>query len=255
MTDEAELTYLYCGASNCTMIKMPEGSTMLINTGTSNDRNNSAQRTLVPYLGSKGIHKIDLLVINSMDKNEFRNLLYLVSNFKVGRILIPLYYREIMSEKSFAGNFSDIKIEYITKPEIINKQGNFRLYLYYDSLLTGKTMMTQFVYGDQSFVFNDAIEPAENIYNAVSLCNTYLTMQSLRVTGSGSFATTPAEMVTRFEPEYIVIGETLTGRKKLSSEIFIKTLDEFTYNVLNVGTEGAVILRTNGELTRRVLWR
>jgi len=255
LTNETEITFLYSGASNCTLIKMPEGSSILINTGTSNEKNNSAQRTVLPYLGSKRLNKIDLLVINRMDKNEFRNLLYLVTNIEVGKILIPAFYRKVLEDKSFAGNFRNTNVQYITQSEIINKKGNFRLYLYYDSLLEGKSMMTQFVYGEQSFVFNDAKDAAENVYNAVFLNNMDLTLQALRVTGSGSFATTPAELITRFEPEYIVIGETLTGRKKVNSEIFIKTLDDFTYNVLNVETDGAVILRTNGEITRRVVWK
>ncbi len=190
-----------------------------------------------------------------MDKNEFRNLLYLVSSVHVNKIVLPEFYRKVIEDKNFAGNFRDVNIEYVKTNRIINKQGNFRLYIYYDSLLAGKSMMTQFVYGDQSFVFNDAVNAEENVYNTASLCSNDLTLQALRVTGSGSFATTPAELITKYEPEYILIGETLTGRKKVNSEIFIKTLDEFTYNVLNVGTDGAVILKTNGEVTRRVLWK
>lgn len=255
ITNEAEITYLYCGESNCTLIKMPEGSSVLINCGTSGENYNSAQRTVIPYLKSKGLEQIDLLVINSLDKDEFRNLLYMVNNIKVGRIVLPVCYENIVTDKSFAGNFRDVKTDFVTGSEVLNKQGTFRLYLYYDSLLRGKSMMTQFVYGDQSFVFSDAKLPGEILFNTLYLNDLDLTMQALRVTGSGSFLTTPAELIAESEPEYAVIGETLTGRRKVNSEIFIKTLEEFNYNVLNVGTEGAVILRTNGEMTRRVLWR
>ncbi len=255
MTDEAEITYLYTGSANSTLIKMPSGSTVMINAGTSNDKYNSAQRTVLPYLKGDGVDKLDLLVINSMDKNEFRNLLYLVQNFEISKIMMPVYYKKIVNEKGFAGNFRNTNIEFISGSKIVNRKGNFRLFIYYDSLLEGSSMMTQFLYGDQSFVFNDAITPEENIFNTVYLNTLDLNMQAIRVTGSGTFSTTPAEFITGINPEYIVLGETVIGTRKVSSEIFSAALNETGYNVLDVGKSGAVILKSNGDFTRRVDWR
>ncbi len=254
-TNEAELTFLYAGSSNSTLVKMPEGTSVMINAGTSNERNNSAGRTIIPYLKSKSIDNIDLLILNSLDKNEFRNLLYLVSNYSVSKIMLPIYYKQVLGGKRFAANFDDTKIEYITGSKIINSKGKFRIYLYYDSLLQGSTMMTQFLYGDQSFVFTDAVAPEDNIFNTIFLNKLDLSIQVLKVTGSGSFIKTPPEFITQTDPEYIVIGETVTGRKKVNSEIFSNILDNSGYNILNVGSEGAVILKTYGDFTRRVIWK
>lgn len=255
LTDEAEITYLYSGASNSTIINLPQGTSVMINCGSSSEKYNTAQRTIIPYLFSKGINSIDLLIINSLDKNEYRNLLYFVNNFEIKKILIPVYYKNVIENKGFAGNFKNTDIKYITAPEVVNKNGNFRLYIYYESLLSGKSMMSQFVYGDQSFVFSDATSPEEIIYNTIYLNNLDLNFQAIRVSGSGTFTTTPPDFIAINAPEYIVIGENITGRKKLNSEIFNKTLNELNYNVLNVGREGAVILKTNGDMTRRVNWR
>ncbi|NOS84754.1 MAG: DUF4131 domain-containing protein [Ignavibacteria bacterium] len=255
MTDEAEITYLYTGSANSTMIKMPGGSTVMINAGTSNDKYNSAQRTVIPYLKGSGVDKLDLLVINSLDKNEFRNLLYLVQNFEISKVMMPVHYKRIVNEKGFEGNFRNTNVEFVTGSKIVNRNGNFRLFIYYDSLLAGSSMMTQFLYGEQSFVFNDAITPEENIFNTVYLNTLDLNMQGIRVTGSGTFNTTSAAMITEINPEYIIIGETVTGRRKVSQEIFSAALNETGYNVLDVGKSGAVILKTNGDFTRRVDWR
>ncbi len=254
-TSEAEVTFLYTGASNSALIKMPGGTSVMINAGTSNEKYNSAQRTVIPYLKSGSIKNIDILLLNSLDKNEFRNLLYLVSNFDVSKIMLPVYYKDVMETKNFIKNFDSTRVEYVTGSRIINQKGNFRLYIYYDSLYKGISMMTQFLYGDQSFVFNDAITPEDNIYNSIYLNKLDLNMQVLRVPGSGSFANTPTEFITDTDPEYIVIGETVTGRRKVNSEIFSSALNEFGYNILNVGKEGAVILKTNGDFTSRVVWR
>lgn len=254
LTDEAEITYLYSGASNSTLINLPQGTSVMINCGTSSEKFNSAQRTIIPYLRTAGINYLDLLVINSLDKNEFRSLLYFVNNFEIKKILVPVYYKNVIENKGFAGKFKKTDIEYITAPEVVNKNGNFRLYIYYDSLMAGKSMMSQFVYGDQSFVFSDAAAPEEIVYNTIYLNNLDLNLQAIRVKGSGTFTTTPPDFIAITVPEYIVIGETITGRKKLNSEIFIQTLNELSYNVLNIGREGAVILKTNGDMTRKVNW-
>jgi beta-lactamase superfamily II metal-dependent hydrolase len=255
MTNEAEITFLYNGSSNSTLVKMPGGSSVMINAGTSNEKYNSAERTVIPYLRASSLNKIDLLILNSMDKNEYRNLLFLVSNFEVTKIMLPVYYKSVMENKSFIKNFGNTKIDYITSSRIVNQKGNFRLYIYYDSLYKGSTMMTQFLFGDQSFVFNDAVKPEDIIFNAVYINTLDLNMQVLRVPGSGSFLSTPAQFICETDHEYIVIGETNSGRRKVNAEIFSIALIEFGYNILNVGKEGAVILKTNGDFTSRVVWR
>ncbi len=254
-TKEAEITFLYTGPSNSTLVKMPGGSSVMINAGSSNVRYNSAERTVIPYLKSNSVKNIDLLILNSLDKNEFRNLLYLVRNFDVSKIMLPVFYKNVLSNRSFNKNFIKTKIEYVTASRIVNQKGNFRIFIYYDSLYQGSSMMTQFLYGDQSYVFNDAVTPVENFYNSIYLNKFYLNMQVLRVPGSGSFYTAQPEFISDTDPEYIVIGETNSGRKKVNSEIFAATLNETGYNVLNVGKEGAVILKTNGDFTRNVKWR
>lgn len=91
--------------------------------------------------------------------------------------MLPVYYKNIIANKGFIKNFSDAKIDYVTGSRIINQKGNFRLYVYYDSLNKGSTMMTQFLYGDQSFVFNDAGTPEDILFNAVYLNTLDLNMQ------------------------------------------------------------------------------
>jgi len=255
LTDEAEITFLNTGAANCTYIKMPGGTNVMVNAGTSNERFNSAQRTILPFIRSVGNDRIDLLIMNSMDKNEFRNLLYLLQNADVKKLMIPVYYKKIISENAFKGNFKNTEVEFVSGSKIVNRNGNFRIFIYYDSLCRGSTMMTQFLFGEQSFIFTDAVKPEEIIFNSVYLNNLDLNSQVIRVPGSGSFLTTPAEFITVVNPAYILIGETVSGRRRVNSEIFSAALKENGYNILDVGKSGAVIFKTNGDYTKRVVWK
>lgn len=105
MTDDAGADLLYTGSSNSTLVKMPQGTSVLVNAGTSTVKYNSAERTVIPQLKRSGISCVDLLVLNSMDADEFRNLLYFVNNFSVNKIILPVYYKSVLERKAFAGNF------------------------------------------------------------------------------------------------------------------------------------------------------
>jgi competence protein ComEC len=169
MTNKAEITYIDVGNSNSTLIEMPQGTSVLINTGTSSDKYTSAERNIIPYLKTKDINELDLLIVTSLNRNELKSLKYLVENFPVRKILLPVYYQQIFENGLIAASFKNANIDFVENSMIINKQGKFRIYLYYDSLYKGESMMAELLYGEQSFLFNDSYELEEDLRNAAFL--------------------------------------------------------------------------------------
>lgn len=143
-------------------------------------------------------------------------------------------------------------IYYISK--VINRKGSFRLYVYYDSLARGPAMMSQFIYGNQSFIFNDALSEQVNIFNTAYLFNTDLIAHT-RTSGAGSLSQTPAELILHCGAEFVIVGESPKGRTRINSETFSRALVGSGFNVLNTSKSGAVIMRTNGDYTRIVDWK
>ncbi len=250
-TDKAEITYIDIGNSNSTLIKMPEGTSILINTGSSTEKYNSAQRTVIPYLKTQGINELDLLIINSLNVNEFRNLTYLVLNFKVNKVILPAYYKPVFEKKGIASNFNETTIEFIDNSRIINKQGKFRIYLYYNN--NSESMLTQFTYGWQNFLFCDSYSFYEDQFNTA-----YLTedteIKILKTAGTGSFDYTSADFLSKANPELVVISQSKAPRKKLYSDVFRTTLENFGIDVMNTNENGALIFKTDGEVMEKVEW-
>ncbi|HEY3249843.1 MAG TPA: ComEC/Rec2 family competence protein, partial [Ignavibacteria bacterium] len=253
-TDKVKLTYMDAGNSNSTLIKLPQGTYILINAGGSTDKYFSAERNIIPYLRREGVGSIDLLFINSLNLNEFKNLLYFVKHFDVNRIIMPAYYKPLFEIQSVNGKFKDVKIDFIVEPIIINKQGNFRLYVYYNSELKGETMMTEFVYGEQSFIFSDSYNALDDYISTAYLPHENALMV-LKAAGSGSFDYNSADFIARAEPEFIVISSSDKGRKKAESDLFKSALEESGYTVFKTSEEGAIIFETDGYVTNRVMWR
>lgn len=252
-TNKAQITYIDVGNSNSTFIKMPQGTSILINTGSSTVNYASAQRNVLPYLKSKGTTELDLLIINSLNYNEFRNLKYLVENFNIKRIFVPVYYKPVFDAPVTCSFVKSTNVEFVKGSRIINSKGNFRLYIYYDSLARGVSMLTEFVYGSQRFLFNDSYSFEEDLANADYLG--YSTSTAiLKASGTGSFDYTSAEFITKANPNYVVISQSKNPRKKINADVFALTLEKFGINVLNTKDNGALIFKTDGNTTERVEW-
>jgi len=252
-TNKVQLTYLDVGNSNSTLIKMPEGTNILINSGSSTDKYFSAERNIMPYLKKQGCGVIDVLFINSLNLREYKNLMFLIKNYPVKKAVIPVYYKPLFDDMKIAGKVNT-DFEFITESKIFNRQGNFRIYVYYNPDLKGESMMSELVFGEQSFIFNDAKDILEDYINTSYLPDDNALMV-LKASGSGSFDYNSAGFIAKAEPEFVIVSSSQKGRKKKDSGVFEQSLNETGYTVLKTGNEGAIIFETDGYETKRVMWR
>ena len=246
------LIYFDVGNSNSCLISSPGGVNILINTGTSTIKYTSAERNIIPYLKSRGVKEIDLLIITSLSKDEFRNLLYFSENYPVKNVLVPYFYKNIFEKPEYAGKFSGTRIEFVSQPQIISSISKMRFYVVYDyKNLNSESMLVHVLYGDEWFTFSDSKGLTEENY--YSLFNFFDSTRVLKVPASGSFSFTMPESIIRANPESVVISSN-RSRKRLNSDIFTESLKATGVNVFNTGETGAVIFETDGEKTEKIDW-
>ena len=246
------LIYFDVGNSNSCLISSPNGENILINTGTSTVKYTSAERNIIPYLKSRGVSDIDLLVITSLNKNEFRNMLYFVKNFPIKKILVPAYYKPIFEKNEYASTLSGRNIKFVSESQLMSLFPDIRFYIIYDykNLNTG-SMLVHLLYGNELFTFSDSKGLTEEYY--YSIFNITDSTRVLRVPASGSFSFTTPESIIRANPESVVISSN-RSRKSPNSDIFSGSLKEMGINVYNIGELGAVIFETDGERTEKINW-
>ncbi|MCI0450670.1 MAG: DNA internalization-related competence protein ComEC/Rec2, partial [Chlorobi bacterium] len=252
-TDKVQITYIDVGSSNSTLIKMPLGTSVLINTGSDTKKYSPSERNVIPYLKTQGIGELDLLIITALNANEFRSLNNFVKNFPVKKILIPVYYKPVFENELINTSFKNTKIYFVENSQIVNKQGKFRIYLYYDSLYNGESMMAQFTYGDQSFIFTDSYSLNEDFLNTKLIFGDD-NVQVLKTAGAGSFDYSSAEFLAKANPEFVVISSSRSTRKKMRTDIFTASLEHIGMNVLKTNENGALIFESDGEVTESVNW-
>lgn len=92
--------YIYIGEGNASLIQTKKGKNILIDSGDGGEeRYNSGEKILLPYLLFNKIHKIDEIYITHLDKDHFGGAESIVKNLNVKKVYIPYGY---INDESFA---------------------------------------------------------------------------------------------------------------------------------------------------------
>ncbi len=82
--DHLRVTFLDVGQGESSVVELPDKKVMLIDGGM--HKPDMGRRVIAPHLWSKGIKKIDYMVISHPHPDHYGGLFYIIDNFKVGEI-------------------------------------------------------------------------------------------------------------------------------------------------------------------------
>jgi len=83
--EELRCTFLAVGHGGCTVLEMPDGRTILYDSGAI-DGPEVTRRQIAPFLWNRGIRKIDEIILSHADLDHFNGLPALLDRFAVGQI-------------------------------------------------------------------------------------------------------------------------------------------------------------------------
>jgi competence protein ComEC len=86
--DKLKVTFLDVGQGDAIFVQFPNGKTMLIDAGPSQEKFDSGQRTIYPFLKYQGLSTIDLALISHGDADHAGGFSYLLSHVKVKKLMI-----------------------------------------------------------------------------------------------------------------------------------------------------------------------
>lgn len=84
-SDEARVTFLAVGHGGCVVIETPDGRVLLYDAGTTAGPD-AVRRVIAPYLWSRGIGRIDEIVLSHADLDHFNAVPELLRRFPVGQV-------------------------------------------------------------------------------------------------------------------------------------------------------------------------
>ena len=171
---ENEITVLAMDQGSSIFLRDMTGKTILIDVGREKESekkegwqekvsSSTTQRNLIPYLKSRGVAKLDQLVLTTGDAKQLGNLLELTKEFEIGEILLP---EGILEQKVFVEKLksSKVKVGAIKKGEDLSIFGSRLEVSHLSGDKSGEVSDSLFLHGkllNQTFLFAKDIKEKE----------------------------------------------------------------------------------------------
>ena len=203
-----------------------------------------AEHTIYSYLKRRGVKKIDVLIATHPDTDHIGSMDYIIDKFKISHFYMPnaktdseAFYNLLDSCKE-----KNLKIEYLTKGNVLKIDGSTTMEILSPSKITDKNNLNSIVsllnYKGYEFLFTGDAEK-ENESEILSSCN-LPDIEFLKAGHHGSSSSSTDEFIEKLKPEAVAIS---CGYNNDYGHPHRSVLDTFREN-------GSVVYRTdkNGSL-------
>lgn len=249
---ENEITMLDVGQGESIFLRDVTGKTMLIDVGgkAESDKKieawqekattSNAQRTLIPYLKSRGVDKIDKLILTNTDREHVGDLLEVTKAFHVGEILVS---KGSLTQKEFVAELevSQTKVRSVTAGENLPIFGSHLEVLSPGKIGDGKRDNSLVLYGkllDNHFLFTGNLkEEGEK-----DLLKQYpdLDVDVLKAGQHGAKTSSNPAFLEKLKPEITFISVGKNNRAKLPHQETLTRLESIKSKIYRTDQNGAI---------------
>lgn len=249
---ENEITMLDVGQGESIFLRDVTGKTILIDVGgkAESDKKiekwqekattSNAQRTLIPYLKSRGVAMIDQLILTNTDKEHVGDLLEVTKAFHVGEILVSkgsLKQKEIVAELEA----TQTKVRSVTVREYLPIFGSQLEVLSPRKIGDGGHEDSLVLYGkllDKNFLFTGNLEEK----GEKDLLKQYpdLEVDVLKASQHGSKTSSSLAFLETLKPEFTLISVGKNNRTKLPYQETLTRLQGINSKVYRTDQQGAI---------------
>ena len=249
---ENEITMLDVGQGESIFLRDVTGKTILIDVGgkAESDKKiqawqekattSNAQRTLIPYLKSRGVDKIDQLILTNTDKEHIGDLLEVTKAFHIGEILVS---KGSLTQKEFVAELeaSQTKVRSVTAGENFSIFGSQLEVLSPRQIGDGDRDDSLVLYGkllDKHFLFTGNLEEKRE----KDLLKHYpdLEVDVLKASQHGAKTTSNPTFLEKLKPEITLISVGKNNRTKLPHQETLTRLEGIQSKIYRTDHQGAI---------------
>ena len=248
---ENEITMLDVGQGESLFLRDVTGKTILIDVGGKADSDkkiedwqkksttSNAQRTLIPYLKSRGVAKIDQLVLTNTDKEHVGDLLEVTKAFHVGEILVS---KGSLTQKEFVAELqaTNTRVRSVTvgdklsifgsQLEVLSTRENGEANLDDTLVLYGKLL-------DKHFLFTGNLK--EKGEKELLKQHPTLEVDVLKVGQHGAKTSSSSVFLEKLKPEITLISVGKNNRVKLPHQETLTRLESIKSKIYRTDQQGA----------------
>ena len=220
------ITFLDVGQGDCSIIILPKGKTILVDTGGFyNDKGKISKNKIIPYLNSNGISNIEYLIITHGDQDHIGGALTLVENFKVEKVIFNCgEFNEL--EKDLIKVLDKKKIPYYSCIKELNIDDN-KLYFLNNKDYGNENDNSSVIYTELNgykfmFMGDAGIEVEEDLIEKYNLKDTDV----LKVGHHGSKTSSGKEFVGVINPKHSIISVGKNNRYGHPNDSVLQNLND-----------------------------
>ena len=220
------ITYLDVGQGDSSVIILPHGKTVLIDTGGLFNSNYSlAKNKIIPYLNSKGINRIDVLILTHGDYDHMGESVNLINNIRVSKVILNCgefnnlenELIEVLDRKKIKYylcikelNIDKYKLQFLNTKEYDNENDNSNV-IYIE--LDGYKFM---------FMGDSGIEKEKDILDKYNISD----INVLKVGHHGSKTSSDKKFIDEIKPKYSIISVGKNNRYGHPNKEVLDTLND-----------------------------
>ena len=249
---ENEITMLDVGQGESIFLRDMTGKTILIDVGgkAESDKKiqawqekattSNAQRNLIPYLKSRGVDKIDQLILTNTEKEHVGDLLEVTKAFHVGEILVS---KGSLTQKEFVAELeaSQNKVRSVAAGENLPIFGSYLEVLSPRQIGDGDRDGSLVLYGrllDKYFLFTGNLEEKRE----KDLLKHYpdLEVDVLKASQHGAKTSSNPTFLEQLKPEITLISVGKNNRTKLPHQETLTRLEGIQSKIYRTDQQGAI---------------
>ncbi|VTT06567.1 DNA internalization-related competence protein ComEC/Rec2 [Streptococcus oralis] len=249
---ENEITMLDVGQGESIFLRDLTGKTILIDVGGKAESSkkierwqektttSNAQRTLIPYLKSRGVAKIDQLILTNTEKEHVGDLLEVTKSFHVGEILVS---KGSLKQKEFVAELqaTQTKVRSVTMGERLTIFGSQLEVLSPRKIGDGGHEDSLVLYGkllDKNFLFTGNLEEK----GEKELLRQYPDLEAdvLKASQHGSKKSSSSDLLEKLKPEFTLISVGKNNRTKLPHQETLTRLETIKSKIYRTDQNGAI---------------
>ena len=249
---ENEITMLDVGQGESIFLRDVTGKTILIDVGGKVEASkkieawqekattSNAQRTLIPYLKSRGVDKIDQLILTNTDKEHVGDLLEVTKAFHVGEILVS---KGSLTQKEFVAELeaSQNKVRSVAAGENFPIFGSYLEVLSPRKIGDGNRDDSLVLYGkllDKHFLFTGNLEEKRE----KDLLKQYpdLEVDVLKAGQHGAKTSSNPAFLEKIKPQITLISVGKRNRTKLPHQETLTRLESIKSKIYRTDQQGAI---------------
>lgn len=249
---ENEITMLDVGQGESIFLRDVTGKTILIDVGGKAEASkkieawqeksttSNVQRNLIPYLKSRGVDKIDQLILTNTDKEHVGDLLEVTKAFHIGEILVS---KGSLTQKEFVAELeaSQTKVRSVTAGENLPIFGSQLEVLSSRQIGNGDRDGSLILYGkllDKHFLFTGNLkEKGEK-----DLLKQYpdLEVDVLKAGQHGAKTSSNSAFLEQLKPEFTLISVGKNNRAKLPHQESLTRMESIKSKIYRTDQQGAI---------------